>query len=116
MGGMNYYLYGRGDPKDVRLSLSGRGTCAPFLMFFTSVFWGLLFPQVTLNRTPSEGWYDGGQAIECIVFLGEDTKLWKSDIVLYIFRDTIEAFFGDNIQVEGESAANSTVGILWRIL
>ena len=50
MGGMNYYLYGRGDPKVVRLSLSGRGTCAPFLMFFTSVFLGAFVPLIVLRQ------------------------------------------------------------------
>ena len=56
-------------------------------------FEGDLGVVLVSNRTPSERWYDGGQAIECIVFLGEGTKLWKSDIVLYTFRDIGRGIF-----------------------
>jgi len=70
-GGVKTVPEGGGDPKDVRVRRGCRGTCAPFLMFFTSVFWGFCFP----NRTPSEGWYDGGQAIEYTINFQVGTKL-----------------------------------------
>lgn len=40
----------------------------------------------------------------------------KRHRTVYIPRHIGRAFFGDNIRVEGESAANPTVGMPWRIL